>query len=111
LPSTPKIGRSKLYAILTGQSCIGEIKFRVQWLVGTREPTIHWELGDRVLSLLEQKVYKQHQMMHASDLIKYGHCGSPITGERKTKMIKSGDRNYVYYRRTQFHNRIILESD
>ena len=29
--------------------------------------------------------------------------GSPITGERKTKMTKSGEREYMYYRCTQYH--------
>ena len=103
LPSTPKFGRSKLYAMLTDRSYIGEIKFRGQWFVGTHEPIIEWGLWDRVQSLVGQKVYKQHQMTYASDLIECGHCGSPITGERKTKMTKSGERNYMYYRCTQYH--------
>ncbi len=55
---------------------------------------------DRVQSLVGQKVYKQHQMTYASDLIE---CRRPITGERKTKMTKSGERNYMYYRCTQYH--------
>ena len=42
-------------------------------------------------------------MTYASDLIECAHCGSPITGERKTKMTKSGERDYVYYRCTQYH--------
>ena len=103
LPSTPKIGRSKLYAILTDRSYIGEIKFRGQWYPGTHEPLIDQKLWQRVQSLLGQKVYKQHQMTYASDLIECGHCGSPITGERKFKMTKSGERDYVYYRCTQYH--------
>ena len=103
LPSTPKIGRSKLYAILTDRSYIGEIKFRGQWYPGTHEPLIDQKLWQRVQSLLGQKVYKQHQMTYASDLIECGHCGSPITGERKFKMTKSGEREYVYYRCTQYH--------
>ncbi len=103
LPSTSKIGRSKLYAILTDRSYIGEIKFRGQWLPGTHEPIIERRLWDRVQTLLGQKVYKQHQMTYASDLIECGHCGSPITGERKTKMTKSGEREYLYYRCTQYH--------
>lgn len=103
LPSTPKFGRSKLYTILTDRSYIGEIKFRGQWLPGTHTPIIEPRLWDRVQNLLGQKVYKQHQMTYASDLIECAHCGSPITGERKTKMTKSGERDYVYYRCTQYH--------
>ncbi|QGJ68646.1 Resolvase [Planctomycetales bacterium 10988] len=103
LPSMPKIGRSKLYAILTDRSYIGEIKFRNKWHPGTHEPIIEPRLWDRVQTLLGQKIYKQHQMTYASDLIECGHCGSPITGERKTKMTKSGEREYIYYRCTQYH--------
>ena len=103
LPSTPKIGQSKLYAILTDRAYIGEIKFRGQWYPGTHEPLVDQRLWQRVQTLLGQKVYKQHQMTYASDLIECGHCGSPITGERKFKMTKSGEREYVYYRCTQYH--------
>jgi DNA invertase Pin-like site-specific DNA recombinase len=103
LTSTPKIGRSKLYTILTDRAYIGEIKFRGQWHPGTHTPLIEPKLWDRVQTLLGQKVYKQHQMTYASDLIECAHCGSPITGERKTKMTKSGERDYVYYRCTQYH--------
>ncbi|MCO6454889.1 MAG: recombinase family protein [Pirellulaceae bacterium] len=103
LPSTPKIGRSKLYTILTDRAYIGEIKFRGQWLPGTHTPIIDRRLWDRVQTLLGQKVYKSHQMTYASDLIECAHCGSPITGERKFKMTKSGEREYVYYRCTQYH--------
>ncbi len=87
LPSVPKIGRSKLHMILTDRSYIGEIKFRGQWHPGTHTPLVEPKLWDRVQTLLGQKVYKQHQMTYASDLIECAHCGSPITGERKTKMI------------------------
>ncbi|MEZ6134082.1 MAG: recombinase family protein [Pirellulaceae bacterium] len=103
LPSVPQIGRSKLYTILTDRSYIGEIKFRGQWHPGTHTPLVEPKLWDRVQTLLGQKVYKQHQMTYASDLIECAHCGSPITGERKTKMTKSGDRDYIYYRCTQYH--------
>lgn len=103
LPSMTKFGRSKLYTILTDRAYIGEIKFRGQWLPGTHSPIIDRRLWDRVQTLLGQKVYKQHQMTYASDLIECAHCGSPITGERKFKMTKSGEREYVYYRCTQYH--------
>ncbi|MCD0459530.1 recombinase family protein [Roseiconus lacunae] len=103
LPSVPKFGRSKIYDILKDRSYIGEIKFRGQWHPGTHEPLVDRKLWDRVHSLLGQKVYKSHQMTYASDLIECAHCGSPVTGERKTKMTKSGERHYIYYRCTQYH--------
>ena len=41
-----------------------------------------------------------------------GHCGHPITGERKTKQTKGGERDYVYYRCSKYsrkgHPRIRL---
>ena len=103
LPSVPKFGRSKIYDILNDRSYIGEIKFRGQWYPGKHEPLIDRKLWDRVQSLFGQKIYKSHQMIYASDLIECAHCGSPITGERKTKMTKSGERHYIYYRCTQYH--------
>ncbi|MEZ6142608.1 MAG: recombinase family protein [Zavarzinella sp.] len=103
LPSMPKAVRSKLYTILTDRAYIGEIKFRGQWYQGTHEPLVDQKLWQRVQILLGQKVYKSHQMTYASDLIECAHCGSPITGERKFKMTKSGEREYVYYRCTQYH--------
>lgn len=103
LPSMPKAVRSKLYTILTDRAYIGEIKFRGQWYQGTHEPLVDQKLWQRVQILLGQKVYKSHQMTYASDLIECSHCGSPITGERKFKMTKSGEREYVYYRCTQYH--------
>ncbi|WDI43702.1 recombinase family protein [Bremerella sp. P1] len=103
LPSVPRFGRSKLYTILNDRSYIGDIKFRGRWYPGTHTPIIERRLWNRVQALLGHKVYKQHQMTYASDLIKCGHCGSPITGERKTKMTKSGEREYMYYRCSQYH--------
>jgi hypothetical protein len=50
LPSVPKIGRSKLYTILTDRSYIGEIKFRGQWHPGTHTPLVEPKLWDRVRS-------------------------------------------------------------
>jgi site-specific DNA recombinase len=103
-PSMPKIGRSKLYTILTDRSYIGEVKYRGQWHPGTHEPIVERSLWGRVQTFLGQKVYKQHQMTYASDLIRCGHCDYPITGERKTKQTKTGEREYVYYRYTRYNH-------
>ena len=102
-PSVPKFPRSKLYALLTDRAYIGEIKHKGQWHPGTHEPLVDRATWDRVQFLLGLKIYRSHQMTYASGLIQCQHCGSPITGELKTKKTKSGEREYVYYRCTQYH--------
>ena len=42
-------------------------------------------------------------MTYSGDVIQCGHCGHPITGERKTKRTKSGERVYIYYRCTYYN--------
>ncbi|MGE0761557.1 MAG: zinc ribbon domain-containing protein [Pirellulaceae bacterium] len=42
-------------------------------------------------------------MTYASERIVCGHCGHPITGERKTKRTVAGERQYVYYRCTYYN--------
>lgn len=102
-PSMPKFPRSKLHTLLTDRAYIGEIKHKGHWLPGTQEPLVDRATWDRVQKLLGQGLYRSHQMTYASELIECGHCGCPITGESKTKKTKSGDREYVYYRCTQYH--------
>ena len=102
-PSMPKFPRSKLYTLLTDRAYIGEIRHKDQWLLGTHEPIVDRATWDRVQKLLGQGLYRSHQMTYASELIECGYCGSPITGESKTKKTKSGDREYVYYRCTKYH--------
>ncbi|MBL9092636.1 MAG: zinc ribbon domain-containing protein [Planctomycetaceae bacterium] len=45
-------------------------------------------------------------MRYAGELIHCGHCGSPITGETKTKKNKKtgGDKQYVYYRCARYND-------
>lgn len=102
-PSMPKFTRSKLHTLLTDRSYIGEVRHKGQWLPGTHDPIVDRATWDRVQKLLGQGLYRSHQMTYASELIECGHCGCPITGESKTKKTKSGDREYVYYRCTQYH--------
>jgi len=99
----PKLPRSKLYAVLTDRAYLGEIKHKGQWHPGTHEPLVDRATWDRVQFLLGQKIYRSHQMTYASELIECGHCGCPITGELKTKTTKSGEREYTYYRCSQYH--------
>ncbi len=101
--TTPRFTRSKLYTVLTDRAYIGEIKHNGQWHPGTHEPLVDRATWDRVQKLLGQGLYRSHQMIYASELIECGHCGCPITGEKKTKKVKDGQREYTYYRCTQYH--------
>jgi site-specific DNA recombinase len=74
------------------------VRFRGQWYPGTHEPIIDRPTWDRVQVLLGDKVYRTHEFTYACELITCGHCGRPITGERKTKRTAKGPRDYVYYR-------------
>ena len=98
LPSTPVFYRSKLHEILTDRSYIGEVPFRSQWYPGKQVPLVDRATWDRVRTLLGGHEYRAHQMTYAGELIACGSCGRGITGERKTKRTKTGERQYVYYR-------------
>ncbi len=43
------------------------------------------------------------RVTYGSELIRCGHCGSPVTGESKTKQTKKGEQEYVYYRCANYH--------
>ncbi|AMV17406.1 zinc ribbon domain-containing protein [Planctomyces sp. SH-PL14] len=47
-------------------------------------------------------VYHSHEMTYAGEFMTCGHCGHPITGERKTRQTKNGTREYVYYRCSRY---------
>jgi site-specific DNA recombinase len=96
-------GRSKLHAILTDRAYIGEVRHKGQWYPGTHEPLVDRATWDRVQFLLGQKIYQTHRLTYGSELIRCGHCGSPVTGECKTKRTKNGEKEYVYYRCAQYH--------
>lgn len=99
----PTFGRSKLHAILTDRAYIGDVKHKGQWYPGTHEPLVDRATWDRVQLLLGQKIYQSHRLTYGSELIRCGHCGSPVTGECKTKRTKNGEKEYVYYRCAQYH--------
>ena len=101
--STPRFLRSSLHAMLLDRSYIGEIEFRGQWYPGKHQPLIERSTWDRVQALLGGHVYQSHAMTYSGDVIQCGHCGHPITGERKTKRTKSGERVYIYYRCTYYN--------
>jgi hypothetical protein len=101
--SRPQFSPSKLYAILTDRSYIGEVKHHGEWYPGQHEPLIDRETWDRVQVLLGQKVYRSHDMVYAGGLIVCGHCEHPISGETKEKQTRGGIRQYVYYRCARYH--------
>jgi site-specific DNA recombinase len=95
--------RSKLYAILRDRAYLGEVRFRGQWYAGTHEPLIERGTWDRVQVLLGDKIYHAHELTYACELVRCGSCGRPITGERKIKRTKQGERDYVYYRCSRYN--------
>lgn len=101
--SSPRFPRSSLHTILRDRAYIGEIEFRGQWFPGKQEPLVDRDTWKRVQVLLGEHVYHSHEMTYAGERIVCGHCGHPITGERKTKQTKSGVREYVYYRCTYYN--------
>lgn len=102
LPSQPRFNRGTIYRFLTDRSYIGEVRYQGQWHPGNHHPIIDRTTWDRVQSLLGGHRYLSHDMLYASELIRCGHCTHPITGEKKIKKTKAGDREYVYYRCTKY---------
>ncbi|NLE38187.1 MAG: recombinase family protein, partial [Pirellulaceae bacterium] len=114
--SIQRFPRSTLHAMLHDRAYIGEILHKGQWFPGKHEPLIDRDTWDRVQTLLGGQVYRTHELTYAGDLIRCSHCGHVITGERKTKKTKTGERDYVYYRCSKYnrkgHPRVRLtESD
>jgi len=102
-PAQPRCHRSKVYEILTDRSYIGEVQHQGQWSPGAQEHLIDRVTWGRVQTLLGGKVYRSHEMTYASELIRCGHCDSPITGESKVKKTKTGEREYIYYRCSRYN--------
>ncbi|QDV30345.1 hypothetical protein Spb1_22740 [Planctopirus ephydatiae] len=101
--SKPKWSYSKVYAILLDRSYVGEVRYHDGWHRGTHKPLVDSVTWSRVQFLLGQTTYRAHQMVYAGELIRCGHCGSPVTGEVKTKQTKKGEKSYTYYRCTKYH--------
>jgi hypothetical protein len=72
--------------------------FRGNWYPGKQEPIVDRSAWERVQALFDKHVYRSHELTYAGETIACGHCGHPITGERKFKTTKSGEQEYVYYR-------------
>lgn len=101
--SASKFLRGSLHAILRDRAYIGEIEHRGQWYPGKHETIIDRATFDRVQVLLGGHVYRSHEMTYSGDVIQCGHCGHPITGERKYKQTRQGERAYTYYRCTYYN--------
>ncbi len=100
--SISRFPRSTVHTILHDRAYIGEVEHKGHWHQGRHEPLVDRETWERVHTLLSAPVYRTHELTYASDLIKCGHCGHTITGERKTKRTKGGERDYVYYRCSKY---------
>jgi len=103
MPSQPKFSTATLHYILTNRAYIGEIKHKGQWYAGKHEPLVDRGTWDRVQILLGGHVYHSHEMTYGGELIECGHCGHPVSGERKFKKTKKGLREYTYYRCARYN--------
>src|SRR5687768_8460995 len=84
---------------------VGEVRHQDEWLPGQFEPLIDQGTFLIVQQRLGGKVFHTHQMTFAGSLITCGHCGHLITGEKKAKQSKSGQKTYNYYRCTRYNQR------
>jgi site-specific DNA recombinase len=96
LPSIPKWNRATVHRILRDRSYVGEVFYQDVWYPGTHEHLVDRQTWGRVQCLLGDKQRRSHELTFAGELIRCGHCGSPITGECVVK--KATGRQYVYYR-------------
>ena len=103
MPSQPKFSTATLHYILTNRAYIGEIKHKGQWYPGKHEPLVDRGTWDRVQVLLGGHIYHSHEMTYGGELIACGHCGHPVSGERKFKKTKKGLREYIYYRCARYN--------
>ena len=101
--SVPRFRRNFLHNMLRDRSYIGEVQYHGEWYPGTHDSLVDRATWKRVQILLGDKVYRSHSMTYAGELITCGHCGHPITGELKTKMTKSGEKDYIYYRCARYN--------
>ena len=98
-----KFQRSMVHTMLRDRAYIGEIEHRGQWYPGKHEPLVDRDTWNRVQALLGGHVYRSHDLTFAGEWMQCAHCGHPITGERKYKRTKQGEREYVYYRCTYYN--------
>ncbi|MFO8008980.1 MAG: recombinase family protein, partial [Candidatus Brocadiia bacterium] len=114
--SRGRFPRSKLHDMLRDRSYIGEVRWHDEWHPGTHEPLVERSLFERVQVLLGDATYASHESVYGSGLVECAHCGRPICVEVKTRQLKSGPKEYRYYRCTRYtadgHPRVrVTEAD
>ena len=100
--SRRRFPRSKLHEMLRDRSYIGEVRYHEQWHPGQHKPLVDRGTFERVQALLGCSTYGRHESVYGSGLIECGHCGRPIVVEVKTRELKSGTREYRYYRCSRY---------
>ena len=75
------------------------------WLSGILFFKVDRATFDRAQALLGHQTYQAHELVYAGELITCGHCGSPITGELKTKTTRTGRKQYRYYRCSKYNTK------
>lgn len=101
LPAMP-FARGSVHNILRDRAYIGEVEFRGNWYPGKQEPIVDGGTWNRAQAIVRGCVYHSHEMTSAAEFRTCGHCGHPITSERKTRQTKNGPREYVYYRCSRY---------
>lgn len=101
--ASPRFNRSTVHELLTDRCYLGEVPFRGNWYPAQHEPLVDKATWDRVQALLGGSTYKAHDLTYAGEFMRCGHCQHPITGERKVKRTKQGERSYVYYRCSRYN--------
>ena len=70
-------------------------------LPGAHLPLVDRVVWDRVQVLLGEKTYKSHELIYAGELIRFAHCGHPVTGE---SVIKPETGKEAFYHRCSRSN-------
>ena len=96
--SQPRFPDTKMNHMLQDRSYIGEIKFRDEWHPGTHPWLVDKRTWDAVQASFGHRRQKTHKMLFANGLVRCGVCDRWITGEKKRKKTRDGEKDYVYYR-------------
>ncbi len=95
---------SAIHTILRNRIYTGEFLWKGKLYKGKHDPLISVELFECVQSVIERRNrahtrHVKHELAFAT-LLKCGHCGCAIVGQRQKGRLKRGD--WVYYRCTGF---------
>ncbi len=99
----PRFDKSVLYRLLTNRHYLGEVRYRGHWSPGSFEPLVDRATFQTVQDRFMGRIFRKPQITFAGELIRCGHCGHVITGEKKLKTSPNGRvREYSYYRCTKY---------